>query len=154
MSHNKKVFEIVFPVQKGKGCFHGCILAFLQLLKQVSFCSYCPPTHRQQWTLLHSSTSSCSRLVYLFPLNLNTFCRTEEHLAPSYCCAPCNMRKQKVVDLLFQRLIFIYHSLMLDATCVVCGNFSFSNSNLISTVQQENLVQGWQFSCECIHVLC
>ena len=154
MSHNRKLFAIVFAVQKGNACFHGCTLALLQLLKQTGIFSLLLSTHRQQWALSYSSTSYSPGLVYLFPLNLNTFCRTGEHSPPSSCYAPCNVRKEKVVDFLFQRLIFTYRSLMLDAACVVRRNFSFSDRNLISTVQQKSPVQGWQLSCECIHVLC
>lgn len=59
-----------------------------------------------------------------------------------------------MVGFLFQRLIFIHNSWMLDAAYVVHCNFSFGDINLISTVQQKNPVQGWQFSQECIYVLC
>lgn len=127
MSHNRKLFAIVFAVQEGKGCFHGCILALLPLLKQTGIFLLLLSTHRQQWTLSYSSTSYSPGLVYLFPLNLNTFCRTGEYLPPSSCCASCNVRKQsKLVGFPFQRLILMYHSLMRDPTCVVCCNFSFS----------------------------
>lgn len=42
---------------------------------------------------------------------------------------------------------------MLVTACVVHCNFSFSNINANSAVQQKNLAQDWHLSCECTHVM-
>lgn len=48
MPHNRKIFAIVFPVQKGKDFFIGPISAFLQLCKQTKSYLFVPPTDNSE----------------------------------------------------------------------------------------------------------